>query len=260
MVSDYWLTYTAAAERLGVSAEAVRQLAIRHKWPRRRPNADPHGRVEIAIPADFEARPRSTVQHPSDHLFDTRLSGELDTLRAALDRERKRADQAENRADAAVSRADAADLDSRSAIALADQTVTLLADASARADRAEAAVAAERGRADALRDRLNAMQEQFADAHAALQAAELAETRVAAAEGRADRAEQAIAGERARADAVQARLDSTQEQLAAEAEAANQARRQAQAAQDNAETLLEADAARKGRGRLARLRAAWRGE
>ena len=56
------------------------------------------------------------------------------------------------------------------------------------------------------------------------------------------------------------RLDAMQEQLAAEAEAADQARRQAQAAQDNAEILREADAARKGRGRLARLRAAWRGE
>jgi hypothetical protein len=51
-----------------------------------------------------------------------------------------------------------------------------------------------------------------------------------------------------------------QEQLAAEAEAADQARSQAQAAQDNAETLREADVARKGRGRLARLQAAWRGE
>jgi hypothetical protein len=54
-----------------------------------------------------EARPRPTVQHPSD----TRLSSELDTLREALERERNRADQAENRADAAVSRADAADED-----------------------------------------------------------------------------------------------------------------------------------------------------
>ncbi len=81
-----------------------------------------------------------------------------------------------------------------------------------------------------------------------------------AAEGRADRAEQAIAGERARADAVRARLDAMQEQLAAEAEAADQARSQAQAAQDNAEKLREADATRKGRGRLARLKAAWRGE
>ena len=45
------------------------------------------------------------------------------------------------------------------------------------------------------------------------------------------RAEQAITGERAGADTVRARLDAMQEQLAAEAEAANQARRQAQAAQ-----------------------------
>ena len=50
-------------------------------------------------------------------------------------------------------------------------------------------------------------------AHAALQAAELTETRIATAEGRADRAEQAIVGERARADAVRARLDAMQEQL-----------------------------------------------
>ena len=82
----------------------------------------------------------------------------------------------------------------------------------------------------------------------------------ATAEARADRAEQDLAGERARADAVRARLDAMQVQLAAEAKAADQARRQAQAAQDNAEILREADAARKGRGRLARLRAAWRGE
>jgi uncharacterized protein YPO0396 len=85
-------------------------------------------------------------------------------------------------------------------------------------------------------------------AHAALQAAELTETRIATAEGRADRAEQAIVGERARADAVRARLDAMQEQLAAEVEAVEQARRQAQTAQDNAA------------GVLARLRAAWRGD
>ena len=105
-------------------------------------------------------------------------------------------------------------------------------------------------RADAERQRADAAEEER----------RAAETRIVAAEGRADRAEQAIAGERARADAVRARLDAMQVQLAAEAEAADQARRHAQAAQDNAEILREADAARKGRGRLARLRAAWRGQ
>jgi hypothetical protein len=117
----------------------------------------------------------------------------------------------------------------------------------------ERAEVAER-RADAERQRADAAEE---DRRAA-------ETRIAAAEGRADRAEQAIAGERARADAVRARLDAMQVQLAAEAEAADQARRKAQDALQGAEAIAaasaRAEAERKGRGRLARLRAAWRGE
>jgi hypothetical protein len=88
-------------------------------------------------------------------------------------------------------------------------------------------------------------------------------TRIAAAEGRADRAEQAITGERAQADAVRARLDAMQVQLVVEAEAADQARRRAQEALEGAEAIAaasaRAEAERKGRGRLARLRAAWRG-
>ncbi len=70
--------------------------------PRRRPNADPHGRVEVVVPADFEVRPRTTVQHPSERLSDTRPTSELDTLRERLDRERERADRAEIARDAAI--------------------------------------------------------------------------------------------------------------------------------------------------------------
>ena len=40
----------------------------------------------------------------------------------------------------------------------------------------------------------------------------------------------------------------------------NQARRQAQEAQDAAEAIRQAEAERRARGVLARLRAAWRGE
>ena len=36
--SESWLTYAEAGELLGISAEAVRQKARRHKWPRRTPN------------------------------------------------------------------------------------------------------------------------------------------------------------------------------------------------------------------------------
>jgi hypothetical protein len=36
--SESWLTYAEAGELLGISAEAARQKARRHKWPRRTPN------------------------------------------------------------------------------------------------------------------------------------------------------------------------------------------------------------------------------
>ena len=196
-----WLTYAQAGEHLGLSPEAVRHRARRSGW-RTQPGND--GRTLVLIPDAevIDVRPRPTVH--------TAVQAPVRTPdhQNEIARANARAERAEARADEAMQRADAADADRRSAIALADQTVSLLTDAVARADRAEAAVAAERGRAEALRDRLDGMQEQ----------------------------------------------------LAAEVEAADQARRQAQAAQDNAEILREAEAARKGRGRLARLRAAWRGE
>ena len=63
---------------------------------------------------------------------------------------------------------------------------------------------------------------------------------------RADRAEQALAGERQRADSLRDRLD-----------AAERGQREAREA---AEALRQAEAARRARGLLARLREAWRGE
>jgi hypothetical protein len=60
------LTYADAGAKFGISAEVVRHLAIRHHWPRRKPNDDdPYGRVQVGIPDDFEPRPRPTVEHPT---------------------------------------------------------------------------------------------------------------------------------------------------------------------------------------------------
>jgi hypothetical protein len=67
----------------------------------------------------------------------------------------------------------------------------------------------------------------------------------------------ALAAAQNQADAASARAAA---QLEAAREVAQQADTRAQAAADRVEELLQADAARKGRGRLARLRAAWRGE
>jgi hypothetical protein len=106
---SFWLTYTDAAERFGITAEAMRQLAIRHRWPRRRPNADPHRRVEVEVSADFEARQRPGVRHPYERPSDTCPSTEVDAWRTraeqaemVADFERERADEAEKRADAAA--------------------------------------------------------------------------------------------------------------------------------------------------------------
>ena len=97
--------------------------------------------------------------------------------------------------------------------------------------------------------------------------AEAAERHAEAAERRADAAEAAIAAERQRANAVE--VDRRVAQIAeveAEAEATRlradleAAHRLVETAQGRADARAQAEAARKGRGRLARLRAAWRGE
>ena len=93
-VSD-WLTYAEAAARFGVSAKAARKIAMRQNWPRRKPNGDPCGRVQVLIPPDAEIRPRRVAEHPSERPFCS--SAEVGTLREQLARERERADALEGR-------------------------------------------------------------------------------------------------------------------------------------------------------------------
>jgi hypothetical protein len=47
---EHWLTYTEAAERLGLTVNAVRALARRQGWPRRSPNVI-GGQAWVAVPA-----------------------------------------------------------------------------------------------------------------------------------------------------------------------------------------------------------------
>jgi len=73
-----WLTYTEAGNLLGISSEAVRQLARRRSWPRRTPNA--YGvQAMILVPDDAMLRPRtdmSPVQPPYERgTTDRPLSG-----------------------------------------------------------------------------------------------------------------------------------------------------------------------------------------
>jgi hypothetical protein len=52
-----WLTYAEAGQRLGISPEAVRQLARRRGWPRRTPNAY-GGLATVLVPEDAPVRLR----------------------------------------------------------------------------------------------------------------------------------------------------------------------------------------------------------
>ena len=111
----------------------------------------------------------------------------------------------------------------------ADRAEIRAEQAEARADQAQQAIEMERNRADR--------------AEAGREAAQI----------RVDRAEQA-------ADALRDRLDATQAELQQAHAATDQARAQAHEAQDAAAVLRRAETARQGRGRWARLRAAWRGQ
>jgi hypothetical protein len=138
-------------------------------------------------------------------------------------------------------------------------------------DSLRGALERERERADQAENRTDAAvsraHEADADRRAAIALAEQTVALLSDAIARADRAEAVTAGERQRADSLQIRLDGllhdldTAHQQAREAQVAAEAAQigQAEAEADTAE-LRQAEAVRKGRGRLARLRAAWRGE
>jgi hypothetical protein len=121
-----WLTYAEAGQRLGISPEAVRQLARRRGWPRRTPNAY-GGLATVLVPEEASVRPRpgaDAVQEPYERgttgqpvsgpvradesgvrafeaadmirLIRETMEGLVTPLREQLDRERARADRAES--------------------------------------------------------------------------------------------------------------------------------------------------------------------
>ncbi|MFL5285654.1 MAG: hypothetical protein ACJ8AW_32935 [Rhodopila sp.] len=70
---EHWLTYAEAAEKLGLTVNAVRALARRQRWPRRSPNVI-GGQAWVAVPTDRLAindhianDPRSKPAAANDH-------------------------------------------------------------------------------------------------------------------------------------------------------------------------------------------------
>jgi hypothetical protein len=112
--------------------------------------------VQISVPDDFEVRPRPSVRHPSEQAdeqpSDTRtnglLAGALTALEDAVSDLRQRAEGAERRAETAEARMDRA-------LHLLTEVEGVLTKERDRSDRAETAIAGERQRSDALRDRLD---------------------------------------------------------------------------------------------------------
>ena len=233
-----WMSYVELGRARGISASSAKRLAIRRHWRRQQGN---DGTARVAVPVT-EAVPRESK--PGDDTGD--VTG-LPSLAAG-------------------------------ALAALEDAVSGLREqldvANARAERAEADRSDERQRADDLRERLIAMQEQLADAHAALQAAEEAKARAGRAEqsrdeerARADRSDAALTAERTRADTLRDRLDEVQRDVKASEAIASElrgdldaARAQGQATQEVADAQARLMAARRSRGLLARLRAAVRGE
>ena len=163
------------------------------------------------------------------------------TMRAALPLKatNARAERAEERAMVKALRAQIDELKAEMVVARAE---------------AERALAEERQRADRLNEQVEALSAEV------VRAKKQAEAVV----GRAERAEAGRDAERAEAEALRTSIDELKagqalmiDMHARELAAAQQ---DARDAQHGAETLRQAEAARKARGLLARLRAAWRGE
>jgi hypothetical protein len=123
-MAEEWLTYSELGERLGVSAEAARQKAIRLRLRRQTAN---DGKAQVLVDVE-DVRASSTPRKPKDQASDDcptpdeqasdartfeALEAHIATLKEIVakaeglaDRERARADEERERADAERSRAD----------------------------------------------------------------------------------------------------------------------------------------------------------
>ena len=190
-LSGSWLTYEAAGERLGLSAEAVRTKARRAGW-RRMPGNE--GRTLVLLPEGVDERPPGRTPVHGARL--EALGDAVALLGEQLQAERARADN--DRVEIAAGRA-RADADRVEIVRLTGE----LAEKQAMAATAQAELAEQRARADKAEQRAEQAEEDRRQTEAERQAAE----------ARADRAEQGRDGERARADAMHDRFEALLNQL-----------------------------------------------
>ena len=229
-----WMSYAELGQARGTSAASAKRFANRKRW---RKLAGNDGTVRVAVPAGGTV-PRETA------------TGTVPDLSHLLAEANKRAD---------------------SAIALAHKLGAQLADAGERADRAEKATADERARIDRMAQELIAATRELdtarqrgeglqRDLDAAETAASELRQRVAQLQEvaiRTERQAEAITADRQAADerveALREEMDRLEHDRATAVSIADEAVR---AAEQLRRTAMDG----KGRGRWARLRAAWRGE
>jgi hypothetical protein len=225
-VGQLRLTYAQIADRLRISGDAARVLVRRRGWFRIIPNKRGQPTV-VVVPADDLKGEQERRTGPPDARGTSPDSGrgDLASVFPLLDRALSRLIEAERRADEATRRADDAEAK------VAELRIEL--------DTARA-IALEAAEVAGLRERLDAALQQAAQAEAA------------------------IAEERQMAEALRTAIDELKagQTLMVDIHARELAVAQhdAQAGQQAAAALRQADAERKARGLVARLRAAWRGE
>jgi hypothetical protein len=239
-----WLTKAELAEARGITIASATRMIRRQGW-RRQPGND--GRVRVFVPQG-QSDPRPQVR-PEGTPQVTPEDGE----------------ESDHRAAPKVTPGSALSLSEAFSAALAEireahagEVATLrdqLARERATADVAEAAVTELRLRTEGLTVRLDEAEERveraLATAKDALATAE-AETMA--------RAEADAAEARVRLDAAEALASSATAGLVEEQKARAEAEERARNARREAEELRQAQAARAGQGRWARLRTAWRGD
>jgi hypothetical protein len=88
-MTDPWLTYTQAAEQLGVSRQAVRQKATRGRWPRLRGN---DGQARVQVPEQPYRDRTATIPTaavppvPADVQLVRALESHIASLKAEIER------------------------------------------------------------------------------------------------------------------------------------------------------------------------------
>jgi hypothetical protein len=239
-----WMTKAQLAALRRISVASADRLIRRQGW-RKHPGND--GRARVLVPRTWaeprhngptdqpQAKPTDKSDRPTDGLTvsptdtlpdPTDKTLVISVLQAAVEAQSKRADRAEAEAER----------------------------------QAERAALAEEQREQSLADLRVELERRAEDAARMQTVLEGAAADLRAERSRAERAEAGREGERGRADTLRDRLDEAQAQLQRAREAADQAQQHARGAEDAIGALRQADAARRGRGRWARLRAAWRGE